>query len=174
MANRLQDFTSSDPIFVDTNIFTYHQTAHPRYGPACREFLNRVESGLTQAVISNVVVNEALYVAQIGRAAALLGTPNRSMIAARLAADAAVAAECAHSARQLLLLLEALQRGSLTVVDAEWPQYHDICDTSAQSRLFITDATHAVLCRQWGIANIASNDADLDRVSFLTRWAPET
>src|SRR5207249_4752884 len=98
MANRLQEYTSSDPIFVDTNIFTYHHTAHPTYGPACQQFLDRVESGLIQAIVSTVVINEALYVAQISRAAGLLGTPNRSIIAARLSADAGLAADCAQSA----------------------------------------------------------------------------
>src|SRR5438034_7344658 len=149
MANRLQEFTSSEPIFVDTNIFTYHHTAHPTYGPECHQFLDRVETGLIQAVVSTVVINEALYVAQISRAAGLLGTPNRSIIATRLSGDAGLAAERAQAARQVMLLLEALQHGGLTILAAEWSQYHEICDAAAQSRLFISDASHTVLCRQW-------------------------
>src|SRR5947208_3177055 len=132
MANRLGDFTSNEPIFVDTNILTYYQTAHPRFGPTCQEFLDRIEGGVIQAAISCAVVNEALYVAQIQRAAAVLGTPNRAVIAARLSTDSALAADCATAARQLLLLLEALERGGLTVLDAEWSQYHDVCDAAEQ------------------------------------------
>jgi hypothetical protein len=57
MANRLRDFTSSDPIFTDTNIFIYQQVAHPDFGPDCRDFLDEVERGDFQAVTTNVVVN---------------------------------------------------------------------------------------------------------------------
>lgn len=69
MANRLRDFTLSDPIFIDTNIFAYQQTAHPAFGPDSRDFLDAVETSAVQAVTSTVVINEAVYVVQIQRAA---------------------------------------------------------------------------------------------------------
>ncbi len=94
MANRLRDFTLSEPIFVDTNIFVYQQVAHPGFGPDCRDFLDRVEHGSIQAVTSDVVINEGIYIVQIQRAANLLGTSNRSVIHARMAADTVLAAEC--------------------------------------------------------------------------------
>ena len=100
MANRLRDFTLSDPIFTDTNIFVYHQVAHPQFGPDCRDFLDRVEHGNVQAVTTDVVINEVTYIVQIQRAANLLGTLNRSVIHAQMVADAALAAECWLAAEQ--------------------------------------------------------------------------
>lgn len=172
MANRLRDLTLSDPIFTDTNIFVYQQGAHPQFGPPCRDFLDAVELGTIQAVTSTVVINEAIYVLQIQRAANLLGTPNRAAIHTRMAADPAVAAECWLAAEHLLNLLDALQHGGLTVIDLEPAQFRDACAMGRQFCLFISDATHVAICQQLGINHIASNDADLDRVPFLTRWEP--
>ncbi len=94
MANRLLDFTLSDTIFIDTNIFVYHQGAHPDFGPDCQGFLDRVERGDVQAATTDVVVNEVIYIAQMQRAANLLGTFNRSLIHTRMASDATLATEC--------------------------------------------------------------------------------
>src|SRR6266568_7529401 len=123
MASRLRDFTLSDPIFTDTNIFVYQQSAHPNFGPDCRDFLDVVERGSVQAATSSVVVNEAVYIVQIQRAANLLGSANRALIQARRAADAGLAVECWLAAEQFLTLLDALQRGGLTVIDLGLPHY---------------------------------------------------
>lgn len=172
MANRLRDFTLSDPIFTDTNIFVCHQGAHPAFGPDCRDFLDRVESGHVQAVTTDVVVNEVTYIAQIQRAANLLGTANRSVIHAQMAADAALAAECWIAAEQFLNLLDALQRGGLTVINVELPHYRAACPIGSQFHCFVSDATHIVIYQHLGLEHIASSDADFDRVPFLTRWEP--
>src|SRR5207302_9023494 len=125
-----------------------------------------------QAVTSGVVINEASYIVQIQRAASLLGTTNRGIIQARMAADPVLAAECWLAVEQYLTLVEALQRGGLTVIDVELPHYGDACTVGRQSQLFVSDATHAVICQQLGVEHIATNDADFDRVPFLTRWEP--
>jgi predicted nucleic acid-binding protein len=172
MANPLRSFTASDPVFVDTNIFVYHQVAHPIYGPDCRDFLNRVERGDIQAVTTNVCVNEAAYVLQMQRTASVLGTGHRPTIHARLAADAALAAEAWSVVEGLLDLLDALERGGLTIIQVELPDYRGASICGRQYQLVVSDATHVVVCQQLGVEHIASNDADLDRVPFLTRWQP--
>ena len=172
MANRLRDFTLSDPIFIDTNIFAYQQSAHPSFGPDCRDFLHAVEIGAVQAVSSTVVLNEVIYIVQIQRAAHLLGTMNRGAIHTRMTADPAVADECWLAAERFLNLLDALQHGTLTVIEVEQAHFREACAIGRQPSLFVSDATHIVICRQLGIDHIASNDTDLDRVPFLTRWEP--
>jgi predicted nucleic acid-binding protein len=172
MANRLRDFTLREPIFADTNIFIYQQAGHPDFGPDCRDFLDKVERGGVQTVTSAVVINEASYIIQIQRAASLMGTTNRGQIQARMAADPVLATECWLAVEQYLTLIEALQRGGLTVIDVELSHYGDARIVGRQSQLFVSDATHAVICQQLGIEHIATNDADFDRVPFLTRWEP--
>ena len=36
------DFAAGESVFVDANTFVYHFTAHPRFGPACSQFLQRI------------------------------------------------------------------------------------------------------------------------------------
>lgn len=172
MANRLRDFTLSDPIFTDTNIFVYQQGAHPDFGPDCRDFLDKMERGDVQAVTTDVVINEVIYIIQIQRAANLLKTTNRSVIHTRMAADAVLADECWFAVEQFLNLLSALQDGGLTVIDVELRHYYDACAIGRQFQLFVSDATHIVICQHLGVEHIASSDVDLDRIPFLTRWEP--
>ena len=172
MANHLFSFTSSEPIFVDTNILLYQQAAHPRFGSDCRDFLEQIERGDLQAATSNVVINEAAFIAQTQCIAHLVGTPNRNVIRARLARDEAIAREAAQAVLRFLDYLASLQQGGLTVFDVEANHYREACKAMEQHGLFVSDATHVVLCRQLGIRHIATNDNDLDRVPYLTRWAP--
>jgi hypothetical protein len=172
MANRLRDFTLSEPIFTDANIFIYQQGAHPDFGPECRDFLDQVEQGHVQAVTTSVVINETIYIVQIQCAANRLGTLNRSVIHARMTADPVLAAECWLAAERFLNLLDALQQGGLTVFDVGLPHYRAACAIGQQFRLFISDTTHGVVCQQLGINHMASNDADFDSIPFLTRWEP--
>ena len=43
---------------------------------------------------------------------------------------------------------------------------------SGQDDLLTGDATIVALMQQHGLAHIASNDADFDRVAGITRWSP--
>jgi predicted nucleic acid-binding protein len=97
---------------------------------------------------------------------------NRAALHARMTADPTIAAECWLAAEQCLNLLDALQLGGLTVIDLEQAHFAQACSVGRQFSLFVSDATHVVICQQLGIDHIASNDSDLDRVPFLTRWEP--
>jgi predicted nucleic acid-binding protein len=172
MANPLRDFTISEPIFIDTSIFVYHQVAHPLLGPDCLDFLDKVEHGNVQAVTTDVVVNEVAYVLQMQRVADLVGTTRRPTVHARLAADTSLAEESWLAVEGFLDLLDALQHSGLTVIEAGLSDYRQACIAGRHYRLVISDATHAAVCEQLGIEHVASRDADLDRVLFLTRWQP--
>ncbi len=170
--NRPRDFMLDEFIFTDTNIFAYHTIGHSRFGDECTAFLDRVEAGDCQAVTTDVVINEVIYFLQIHRGADLLGVWNRRQIEARIAADATFAAECWQDAEQFMDLIDGLERGGLIVVDVQPRHYRNACAVGKQLQFVVSDATHIVICQQFGIEHIASNDADFDRVPFLTRWEP--
>ena len=172
MANPLADFTLSEPVFIDTNVFVYHQAAHPDFGPDCRDFLDKVERGKAEGLTTSVVINEATYIMQIQRAANLLGSSSRSVIHARMALDQGFAAECWDAAEGFMNLVDALRNGGLTVIGVELSHYREACEVGRRFQLFTSDATHVVVCEALSIRHIASNDADFDRATFLTRWVP--
>lgn len=172
MANRLRDYTLSDPIFIDSNIFVYHQVAHPVFGPDSRDFLAKVEHSDIQAVTTNVVVNEVTYIVQLQRAANLLGTHNRGSLHAQMATDVSLATECWLAVEQFLSFLDALQHGGLTILNVETSDYRGSSLLGSNHRLFVSDATHVLICQNLDLVHIASKDADFDRVTFLARWEP--
>jgi predicted nucleic acid-binding protein len=45
-------------IYIDTNVWIYAATAHPKYGPACKTILEGIEKGEIEAVISTQVLSE--------------------------------------------------------------------------------------------------------------------
>jgi len=44
--------------YIDTNVWIYAMTAHPRYGEKCKEILNEIETGKLEAAISTQVLAE--------------------------------------------------------------------------------------------------------------------
>src|SRR5207249_3476926 len=53
-------------VFVDANVFLHYFTMHPRYGAACKTFLERIENheltGFTSAAILSEVVHRLMTI----------------------------------------------------------------------------------------------------------------
>ena len=128
MAEKLSDFTLDEPIFVDANIFDYHHANHPRFGSDCTDFLKKIENGTVHAVTSNVVQQEAMYYLQMHKGELLLGTPDRSRIHAKIAADATFAEACWKAAEEFLNLLDALRSATLTLFEVDSSHAHQIAE----------------------------------------------
>ena len=56
-------------IFLDTNIFLYSISGHPKYGDWCEELLDRVKAGDIKGGISVIVINELIHKLVIGEVA---------------------------------------------------------------------------------------------------------
>lgn len=172
MVERLSDFALADAIFVDANIFDYHHANHPRFGSDCTDFLKKIETGMVHAITSNVVQQEVMYYLQMHQGQSLVGTPDRSRIHARIAADAVVAEECWRAAEEFLNLLDALRSATLTVFEVGSSHARQIVELGKKYQLILRDAAHVAVCQLMNLSHIASNDGDFDRVDFLTRWKP--
>jgi hypothetical protein len=172
MAERLSNFALDESIFVDANVFDYHHSNHPRFGSDCTDFLKKIETGTVHAVTSNVVQQEAMYFLQMLKGELLLGTPDRSRIHAKIAADAMVAQECWKAAEKFLNLLDALRSATLMFFEVDSSHARQIVELGKRYQLILRDAAHVCVCQVMNLSHIASNDADFDRVDFLTRWKP--
>jgi len=61
MKNSLNNLTDGTIIYVDSNIFIYDATNHPKYATSCSTFLDRIESGKITGVTSVLSVNETVH-----------------------------------------------------------------------------------------------------------------
>ena len=154
-------------VFVDANPLLYYFTAHPRYGPDCQQFLDRIEnkeiSGFTSAHVLTEVVHRLMTIEACQR----FGWSAKG-IAQRLRKHPAEVQQLARSRQALdeitLIGLDVLAVGKTHVSLA--------ADVSRQTGLLCGDALVVAVMQAHGLTNLASKDTDFDRVPGITRYAP--
>jgi predicted nucleic acid-binding protein len=158
---------SGAAVFVDANTFVYHFTNDPRYGAACTQLLKRIELRQLIGVTSAHVLGDVAQRLMTLEAISVLGWPLAG-IAARLRK---------HHVEipRLSVYRQAIARIPLLGVQV-LPLTFDLVEAgtmlSEQYQLLTGDALVVAVMQANGLTNIASNDADFDRVPGLTRDAP--
>lgn len=157
-------------VFIDTNIFTYLLTGHPTYGRSCQKLLEKVEGGTIEAFISHLVIDEVSYVLMV-QTARRTGSLNdaRSMKKAMLDAwqDCLVPVHEFHGYLDVLI-----SKGHLKVLSLDYSISKIALECAREYRLLPRDALHTACCKAFGIKEMATNDADFERVGFLNLWKP--
>jgi predicted nucleic acid-binding protein len=161
------DVPSGDPVFVDANTLIYHFTNHPKYGAACTRLIERIENkeleGFTSSHCLADVAHRLMTIEAMGR----LGWPATGL-AARLKKHHAEIPKLSlyqqATAKVGQLGLQVLPVTAHLVVAAT--------TMSQQFELLTGDALIVATLRGHSLINLASEDADFDRVPGLTRYAP--
>jgi len=161
------DIPASASLFIDANTFVYHFMPHPTLGIACANLLARIKRGELFAATSTHVLNDVAHRVMTTEAVAKLGWPVAG-IAQRLRKHPA-------EIMRLSLFRKAIddvnQFGVRIVVP---PASINTAATavSQQYGLLSGDALIVAIMQQFGLASIASHDADFDRVPWITRYSP--
>lgn len=163
----LADLPASAAVFVDANTLVYHFEPHPQFGPACTDLLERIENGELDGFISSHLVTEMAHRLMTLEACATFGWPFAG-IAQRLKRDPARVQSLVRF-RQAVQEVPGLGIQNLSIPPA-------LLDAGAavsqQFGLLSNDALAVAVMEQNGLTNLASNDADFDRVPWITRYAP--
>ncbi len=161
------DLQGGDAVFVDANVLIYHFTNHPRYGAACTALAERIElqeiQGFTSSHCLADVAHRIMTIEAMGRF-----TWPPAGLAARLKKHHA-------SIPQLSLFQPATAKvGQLGIQVLPVSESLVLAAThvSQQCELLTGDALIVAVMRQHGLTNLASEDADFDRVPGLKRYAP--
>ena len=164
---RLADVAAGTTVFVDANIFVFALANHPTHGAACDAFLDRVENQEILAVTSTHVLGEVVHRMMTIEASDRFGWPVQG-IANRLRRHPA-------EVQQLLRPRQALDEIAVARVTALaiTPAHVSLAtDLSRQTGLLYGDALIVAVMRDQGLTQLASLDADFDRVPGLTRYPP--
>jgi len=160
--------TSGLEIFIDTNIFLYSITGHPKYGIWCEEFLERVKSGDIKGKISIIVLNEFLHKLVIGE------------IAERKSIKPIEAIRYIKKNPKVLGTLHAYEfveevenNYNLTVINITKANFSLAHKLMKEKHLLSNDALHLAVMRQEGIINIATKDVDFDSIEGIRVWKPQ-
>jgi uncharacterized protein len=162
------DIQGGQAIFVDANVFLYYFTAHLKYGPACKNLLDRIENreivGFTSAHVLTEIVHRLMTIEACQR----FGWSVKG-IARRLRKHAAEVQQLTRSRQAVdeitLIGVDVLSVGKKHISVAP--------DISRQAGLLCGDALIVAVMQDQGLILLASEDADFDRVPGITRYAPQ-
>lgn len=155
-------------VFIDANIFVYHFTPDPTFGPECQllfDHITRFQS--FSAFTSTHVLSEVAHQLMVMEAHTHLGWPLAG-ITRRLNAHPA-------DVRRLTRFRQAIDdvpRLGVEVLPVERHIMPLAASLSQLHGLLTNDAITLACMQDQGIVHIASNDTDFDRVPSLTRYAP--
>ncbi|MGH7170205.1 MAG: type II toxin-antitoxin system VapC family toxin [Gemmataceae bacterium] len=163
----LADIPAATTVFVDANILIFALANHPTHGAACDAFLDRVENQELFAVTSTHVLGDVLHRMMTIEASDRFGWPVQG-IANRLRRHPTEVQQLTRP-RQTLDEINAAHVLALGIAP---PLVSLASDVSRQTGLLYGDALIVALMRDQGLTQLASLDADFDRVPGLTRYAP--
>ncbi len=154
-------------LFLDANTFVYAILGHPTFGANCTALLDRVEQQDIHGCTSSHVLSETVHKIMTLEARDRFGWPAQG-IANRLRRH--------PNEVQLLRLprraVDEIQVARVIVLPATVQQVSQAVDISRQLGLLSADALIVAVMRDHGLTQLASLDADFDRVPGLTRFAP--
>ena len=154
-------------VFLDANSLVYHFTNDPKYGTACTKLVKRIEQRVLSGVVSSHVLADVVHRVMTLEAITLNGWP-KAGIAARLRKHHAEIPKLTHFERvitsvpQLAIQVLPITQALLQAANAATKQYE----------LLTGDALVVAVMQANGLTDLASLDADFDRVPGITRYAP--
>jgi uncharacterized protein len=160
------DLPAGSLCFVDTNILVYHFVENPQFSQECRRLLGRVVAGEVTAVSATSVVADVVHkvMAEEARLRHTLDSGVVRFLQHHPAKISSLSAFVA-AARQLELLPFRLLPVDLALV-------RSAAELAQQHGLLTNDAIIVALMQRYGIAHLATNDDDFDRVPGITVWKP--
>jgi len=161
----LADIVAGTTVFIDANILVFALTAHPTSGVACDVFLDRVENQEIVAVTSTHVLGEVVHRIMTIEASDRFGWPIQG-IANRLRRHPAEVQQLVRP-RQAFDEIAVARVTALAVTTAHVSRATDL---SRQTGLLYGDALIVAIMHDQGFIQLASQDADFDRVPGVTRY----
>jgi predicted nucleic acid-binding protein len=160
------DIPDGSDVFVDANILIYHFGPDPNFGAASTRLIERIERSEIRGYVSTHVLSDVAHrmmsvevTATLGRAAGMTRFLKRHP------------SEIQKLTRHRATVQEVLA-GPFQVLPITPDLVADATLVSQQHGLLHNDALIVAVMQAHGLTNLASHDADFDRVPGLTRFAP--
>ncbi len=161
------DLSDGATIFLDANIFVYHFAQHPTFGAACTALLDRIERQELDGFTSTHVLSETAHRLMTLEACTAFSWPYAG-VANRLKRQPQELQKLTRF-RQAIEFIVASRIHLLTI---SGDRIVVATALSQQTGLLSNDALIVAIMQHQELANLASCDADFDRISELTRFAP--
>ncbi len=160
------DIPGGTAVFLDANVLVYATAPHPAYGAACEGLLDRIEQQGLLGFTSSAVLADVAHRLMTLEACDRFGWPAQG-IANRLRRHAGEVQQLRIPRRALDEIIAA----RVNVLAVAGPHVSRAVDVSRQFGLLMGDALIVAIMLDHGLSQLASLDADFDRVPGLTRFA---
>ncbi|HJT35458.1 MAG TPA: PIN domain-containing protein [Pirellulales bacterium] len=161
------DIPAGASLFIDANTFVYHFTPHPVFRPACEKLIERIELRELTAFTSTHVLTDLAHRMMTIEAIRRNGWPSAGIVR-RLRKHP-------DEIKRLALFRQVIDEIPLLGIQVLVSSAASISSAAALSQqhgLLSGDALIAAIMQQVGLSQLASHDADFDRVPGLVRYAP--
>lgn len=161
------NLVAGESLFIDANIFVYHFAPDPILGPACSQLIQRIDSQDLRGFTSTHILTEIAHRLMTIEASTLFGWPFQG-IAYRLQKNPA-------QLRKLYAFQQAVEtvlNSKVQVLSIAPALVLTAATLSHQTGLLSNDSLVAAVMQENGLRNLASNDADFDRVTGINRYSP--
>ena len=166
---RIPEYSSSDQIFIDTNIFLDYAIPNPEFGEIASDFLERVEIEEIYAVTTPAVLAEVSHILLLETGAVILKNRNRNIVIDKIEADRNFSRHCRDAVDKFNEYVSNLDGLQLIPVMPE--DYFQASDLARAYNLMSFDALHLSAMRRSHVRNIASRDRDFERVDGIVIWS---
>lgn len=164
----LPDLEDGSSIFIDANIFVYHFFKKSKFNPTSSNFLERAEKGEIKGVTSTSVVQEATHRMMIMEAATILPDLKTKNIVGYLKAHSDIVKKLiTHQ-----VIPEKIASFNLEIIS---PDINTIQRSQQMKRRYgflSNDALSLQIMEDLKINDLASNDSDFERVTFIALYKP--
>jgi len=167
MKSYLNDLSDGSIVYVDSNIFIYDATNHPKYAASCSVFLDRIESGELTGVTSILSINETVHKLSIIELSSKL-KKKPVLITPLIKKNPSLLDDLETP----LLTAENIMNMNLEIINLFISIFAVALEFMKRYRLMSNDAIHVATMKKHGITNIATNDPDFERVEWIKVWKP--
>ena len=166
---RIPEYSSSDQIFIDSNIFLDYAIPNPEFGEIASDFLGKVEIEEIYAVSTPAVLAEVSHILLLETGAVILKNRNRNIVIDKIEADRNFSRHCRDAVDKFNEYVSNLDGLQLIPVMPE--DYFQASDLARAYNLMSFDALHLSAMRRSHVRNIASRDRDFERVDGIVVWS---
>lgn len=164
----LSDLEDAASVFIDANIFIYHFSKGSRFNSSSSNFLERVESGAISDFTSVSIIQEVIHRMMIMEAAAVFPkiTP-KDLVKYLKAHPEQVKKLVSH--QEIPFQFSSF---NITTISSDLRTIEKSQVMKRRYGFLSNDALTLQIMEDMKIKNLASNDADFERVEIITLYTP--
>jgi len=155
-------------VFIDANVFIYHFSKGSRFNSSSSNFLERGESGAISGFTSSSIIQEVMHRSMIMEAAALFPKiAPRDLVRYLKAHPEEVKKLTNHQE-----IPSKFTSFNITIISSDLPLIKKSQIMKRRYGFLSNDALTLQIMEDMKIKNLASNDADFERVETITLYRP--